>query len=105
VTRKRKCESSESKVDPADVLSFFELLFSGDEKLKIIDLLARREAASTMEIGRCTSLSYGKTTRCLNSLVKRGVLNSYLIGSGLLAYRFSPDHEHFKMFYQQNLQF
>jgi predicted transcriptional regulator len=89
-------------VSPVDMLKLLKTLFEEDEKFKILDLLAKREAANMREIGRCTGLSHGKITRSVDSLIKKGVVDFYCIGLGLNAYRLSPNLGRFKKFYRQN---
>ena len=97
-----KKELPRTNVKAVDVLRFLRLLFAEDENFRIIDVLAKREAANMREIRRCTNISHGKIKRCLNSLGKQGVVEFYRVGSGLNAYRLSPKLERFKKFYQQN---
>lgn len=81
-----------------DIYQLFESVFSEDVRFKIIHELSNREGANLREMARCCGISHKNISKYLDTLMRKGVVQAYPIGSRIRVYRLASRYDFLREF-------
>jgi len=93
-------EQSEIESNAIEMLAFFNDLFKGDIRIKIVATLSRREGAGLREIARSVGISHKNLQKHLEVLEEKGIVQAFPIGPLRNVYKLSPRYNYLRQFFK-----
>jgi len=95
-------QQTQPEVTASNLLSLFEVIFKNDVRFRIIVILSNREAAGLREIARNAGISHKNLAKYLDTLIQKGIVETYPVGVRNRAYRLATKYSYLRYFFNSN---
>jgi len=85
-------------INAPEILAFFQTIFRGDVRFRVIVVLSKREGACLSEISRKVGMSRKNLAKYLDTMIQSGIVEAYSVGMRDNVYRLATKYSYLRQF-------